>query len=215
MGRPRSATRTVVSLLWVTAEYRPQNAFSSLLSRRLLVVIIRVALFPFVVEEERGILLSCNCLEWARRLVQIEEQLEVGCRPGIREPESPLVNAEVVFDEPQDAAEVMTVVIYITRRGVRGHYEQWNTKAILVGTWRTIQYGRRLVIVPTSPVIPGDEYRGVAPVAFSAFAMGGVADCVYDRSHPRRPSSIVAFCVIRILAGRNHPGHVAKVAGAD
>src|SRR5215471_21632766 len=129
-----------------------------------LIVVIRIGLLPFIVEEERGILLSRDRLERTRSLIQVKELLEIGPRPRIRERKSALIDAEIVLDESQNAAEVMPVVVYIALWRVCGNGEQRHAEPVLVRAWRAVDNGRRLVIVPASPVIPGNEYGRIIPI---------------------------------------------------
>src|SRR5262249_22095655 len=69
-------------------------------------------------------------------------------------------------------------------------------------------------IVPASPIVPGDEYRGIVPVA-ARVAGRGISDRVNDRGDPRWSAAVIAFRVVRILTGGNHPAHASKLTGAD
>src|SRR5215472_1940337 len=70
------------------------------------------------------------------------------------------------------------------------------------------------MVIPASPVIPGNEDGGCVPVAGAVRVLAcAVADGVDDRCYPRGSATGVAFGMIGILSGGNHPGHLPQIAG--
>jgi hypothetical protein len=99
---------------------------------------------------------------------------------------------EYTFDSPQDAAEVVDLVIDVTSlRRVGGDHDQRHSKTQLIALLVLILVGifqddRCQVIEPACPVILRNEDGGVLPVADVVVASRAVAKRVNNRCYPSR-----------------------------
>lgn len=128
--------------------------------------------------------------EGPRRPAEIVESAEICGGARIRKIQRAFSDAEVVLDESQDATEIVALIIDVRRRGVRGNEDERNAKAVLVVALRLWQNGWRLVIVPTTPVIPQDKDGSVIPISLSIRTLRIIAQRVHDRCHPSWTASV-------------------------
>src|SRR6516225_3417487 len=117
---------------------------------------IRVRRRPFVVNEIVGVERSSDGLKRPWRLLQVEEQAQIGLDTGIGEIECTLGDAEVMLDEAKDAAKIQTIVVNVRRRRVSRDDNQRNAESVLIVSLYPRYNLRRFVIVPASPVVPCD-----------------------------------------------------------
>src|SRR5271165_2128097 len=82
--------------------------------------------------------------------------------------------------------------------------------------WRG-QKGRRLVVIPASPIVPRNEDgRAVPKAAPIGILARTFPNGVDNRSYPGRTASKAGISgVVGILSSGNHPGHVRELASAD
>ena len=57
-------------------------------------------------------------LEYSGRSLMLKKAGEISCRPCIRKVERTLRYAEIMLDEPENAAEVVPGVVYVAERGI-------------------------------------------------------------------------------------------------
>src|SRR5258707_12073654 len=110
--------------------------------------------------ERRG-----DCLKLQRSLIEVETIGEViGRRVRVAERRQ----TEGVLSELQYAAEIMLRVRNVLRLDVGRDHDQRHPETIYIaaspGRAIHLHLGRRNVVVPASPVVPGDENRGVVPI---------------------------------------------------
>src|ERR1019366_3830023 len=95
------------------------------------------------------------------------------------------------------------------RQGVGRDDDQRHTISIYVSATPLRAVGqdlrRRNMIVPASPVVPGDDDRGVGPV-------GTVADGIHNRSYPGRSGTVGGVRVIGGCAIGDDPAHGRQLA---
>ncbi len=156
-----------------------------------------------------------NWLKWPRGLVEFEEERQVSSRAGIGKVEGAFDDAEILFDEAQDSAEVQPVVVHVSRWGVSRDDDKRNPKAILVVALDSRQDSRRFVIVPAAPIVPCNDDCSVVPVNLTVAALRIVSHGVDNRCHPGRTAASVGSRVIGILAVWHHPTNLGQVAGGD
>jgi len=87
---------------------------------------------PLVIQEELLAKRSRNHAELTGRLIQVEKLDEIGCGPLVREMKRTLYDAEVTFDKPENAPEVMSTVVYISLRSVSRDDHQRYAEAVLI-----------------------------------------------------------------------------------
>src|SRR4029077_2642983 len=116
----------------------------------------------------------------------------------------------------------MPPVIDHLHRSVGRHRDQGDTEAVLVAALGISQDRGRLVVIPSAPVIPGDEdgglvARGVgAPVVTLVAALRPtISDGIYDRRHPCWAAASVTAGVVRVLAGWSDPGDRLQATAGD
>ena len=100
-----------------------------------------------VIQEVLGVFGSANRMEHARRSFQPEKANEVVRGTSIRHLQRALPDAEVMLDKPQNAAEVVAIVVDISGRCVRRNDNQGDAKPVLVVAlpliWHRQERGRR------------------------------------------------------------------------
>jgi hypothetical protein len=100
-----------------------------------------------------------------RGLIKIEAIRQiVGRGVGVAERREP----KILLNEFQDAAKVMCDVRDVGSLGVWRHYDQWNSETVYIARSPTRAVvddsGRRNVIIPPSPVVPGNDDDGVGQI---------------------------------------------------
>src|SRR5438046_8163973 len=128
------------------------------------VIVIRIRYWCFVVQKERCPERRRNRPERTWRLGKVKKTGEVIGSACIGEGQCTLRNAKIMLHETDDTAEVMAVVIDVTGRSKSGNHNQRHAKTKLVPPLRRSQDGRRLMIIPASPVVPGNEDSGSVPI---------------------------------------------------
>src|SRR6202042_358286 len=95
----------------------------------------------------------------------------------------------------------------ISRLGIGRDHNHGHAKPVYVAgspTTAIVDDGRSNVIVPPSPVIPGEQDRGVRPIL-------AAADGVDDRGYPGWPTAVVAGRVVGIRAIGDPPTHLRQL----
>src|SRR6516164_2051866 len=116
---------------------------------------------------------DCGCVTEVEKVVEIVRCARIG--------ETQTAETEDTLDRFHDAAKVVVAVAYVADfRTVGRHHQQRYAKAelIVLLVHIPLEYWR-YVIVPAAPVVPGNEDRGVFPVAGAAIAILIVADCIH------------------------------------
>src|SRR6516164_5838162 len=132
-------------------------------------------------------------------------------------PSDALAEIENTLDEPQDATEVMGLLVIdvVAGRESRDNDQRY-AKTILVIALLAIQNGRGLVVVPATPIVPANQDSSVGPITVPSLTRCIVPDGINNGSHPGRPANRIRIPrVIGILSDRNHPAYLSKVTGAD
>ena len=125
-------------------------------------------------------------------------------------------NPEVMFDETQNAAEVMPEIVDIVCWRVGGDDNQRNAESILIVALGQRQNGWRLVIVPAAPIIPSNKDHSILPINFTVGTGWVVANGIDNGCHPGRSTGIVGISgVIGILPARNNPAQRSEITVAD
>src|SRR5215471_12032509 len=108
-------------------------------------------------------------------------------------------NAVVLFDEPNNAAEVMMVVIDLPGGSKCRNHDHGDAESQLVASERRRQNLGHLVVIPPSPVVPGNEDGRCIPIAAAVrvLAFAG-ADGVDQRRYPGRATAVVGPGMIGI-----------------
>src|SRR5580658_8086976 len=122
---------------------------------------------PLVIQKEFLPQRSADGTECARRLSQVEKIPEIGGGALVRKSKRTLRDAEVLLDKPENASEVVAFVVNIAHRRVGRDHHQRYAKAVLIIALTIRRHGQeswRLVIVPTSPVVPCNKDRRVLPI---------------------------------------------------
>src|SRR6516164_893719 len=175
-------------------------------------IVIRRIRCPSVVAKEVRIQRSHNCLERTRPSVESKKAFQISSSTCVGKPERALAEIENTLDEPQDAAEVMGLVIDVVPGRESRDNDQGYAKTILVIALNAIQDGRGFVVVPATPIVPGNQDGSVGPITTRCI----VPDGINNGGHPGRPANRIRTPrVIGILSDRNHPAHLSKVTGAD
>jgi len=140
---------------------------------------------------------------------------------------------EIAFDIGQDAAEIVDVgesfaegpgiAGDISRWSIGRDYHQRDTEAVGIAATPELAVhvyskSRRgvgvYVIVPASPVVPGDEDGGAVPIALAVVLVGAstVANGIHQVCDVVRASSyvVVSAGMVRPLHVRNHPAHLGR-----
>src|SRR5690349_12884076 len=84
-------------------------------------LIIRIGRGPGVIEEKLFVFRNSNRLENAWGPSEIKEATEIVLRTSVCKSERAFVDAEIVFDKPQDAAKVVAGIIDVALGCVRRH----------------------------------------------------------------------------------------------
>ena len=123
--------------------------------------------------------------------LEIEKLREIASGARIRKVERTLRDAEILLDEPQDGAKVHAIIVHISHRRIGGDDDKGDAETILIVALSPGQEGGRFVIVPASPIVPGNEDGSVIPIDLVAaiLALGMVADGIDDGSDPGWPAA--------------------------
>jgi hypothetical protein len=169
-----------------------KHKFNTWVLSRDTLLIVRVGGGPLVMEEEACVPRGADALVSPWLVVELKEPGQIVPGALIRKMQRTLVNAEVVFDKPKNAAEVVVTVIDITARRMGGNDNQRNTKAVLVISLWLLQDRWQLMVVPASPVIPGDKDGGIAqqPLLLSHVVLLPMALTI-DATHEGPPPSLL------------------------
>src|SRR5580704_5795196 len=124
------------------------------------------------------------CVVWCRNLLKniVPVKVEtirkiIGQSVGISERRQ-VIN---LFNELQNAAEVVSDVRYISLPGKGRHHDQRHPKTVLV----RVDNIRGDVVIPASPIVPSDDDNGVVPVL-------ALADGINNRRNPGRSQTCIA-----------------------
>src|SRR6516164_7510468 len=179
-------------------------------------IVIRRIRCPSVVAKEVRIQRSHNCLERTRPSVESKKAFQISSSTCVGKPERALAEIENTLDEPQDAAEVMGLVIDVVPGRESRDSDQGYAKTILVIALNAVQDGRAFMVVPATPIVPGNQDGSVGPITFPVLTRRIVPDGINNGGHPGWPAIIIRNPrVIGILSNRNHPAHLSKLAGVD
>src|SRR5579871_6371982 len=110
-----------------------------------------------MVQEVMAVQRRLDRLEGTRRAPEVEAIVQV-VRTRVGRAER--AEAERLFDELQDAAELVALVRDVRGLGIGRDDDQRNAKAELV----RVILRRLYVLVPPAPVVPNDEDRGAVPI---------------------------------------------------
>src|SRR6266481_2776851 len=79
---------------------------------------VRIGRFhgPLIIQEKLLPKRGADSLEYARRLLQVEEACEVVCGALVGEVKRTLRDAEILLDKPQDATKVIVKVVNVSLR---------------------------------------------------------------------------------------------------
>src|SRR5262249_57444180 len=111
-----------------------------------------------MVEEEIRIKGRYDCVEKTWPLVESKKAFQVSGGTRIGKPQRALPEIEHTLDEPQDAAEIVGLhVIDVVPGRESRHNNQGYAETILVIALITIQNGRGFVVVPATPIVPGNR----------------------------------------------------------
>src|SRR5579872_436313 len=140
-------------------------------------IIIGIQWLTLIVDEVLRTDRCVDLFEGYRGLVEVEAIRKiVRERIGI----SQRRQTECLFDHLENTSEIVHHMRNVGWLGVRRDDNQGYTEAVFIG----VQDRRGNVIVPTSPVIPGDEDGGILPIRTTA-------DSIYDGRYPRRTRAVV------------------------
>src|SRR5260370_41021336 len=153
-------------------------------------IIVRRFRWPFVLQEKACVQWRRDLLERTRLLIKVEKGPQITVGAGIGKAQRAFADVENALDKFQDAAKVAWPdVIDVTLRGISGDDDQGHAKTVLIITFIAGEDGRLLVVVPASPVIPRNHYRGIGPISFPPLALGikpyGVQGIPLFGWHPR------------------------------
>src|SRR5258706_5483916 len=113
----------------------------------------------------------------------------------------------------------MIGVVHVSGRSVGGHSQQRNAKTVNVSRAPAVALAGavgRDMIVPATPIVPGDENSGVFPVDLTGLAAAGfAADGVHDSSDPGWSAAIGAASVVGLGSVGNHPAYCWELAVLD
>src|ERR1700723_588049 len=148
------------------------------------------------------------------RVMEIKEVMEIVSRSRVGKAE--IAEAKDSLDSLQDAAKIVFQVADIADLGRIGrNHQQWHAKAeLIIGLVGAGLEHRSHVVVPTSPIVPGNEYGGVLPVAGTVVASRVISDGIDKGRHPRRPLAAVDR-MVRILSGGSDPTYLGESAVGD
>src|SRR6516162_3127941 len=172
---------------------------------------------PSIVEKEIRIQRRHDCVEKTWLSVVFKKASQVSTGTFVGKSKRALPEIENTLDEPQDAAEVMGLLVIDVVPGRESRYnDQRYAKTILVIALLTIQNGLGFVVVPATPIIPANQHSSVGPITSPILTSCIVPDGINNGIHPGRPANRIRIIrVIGILSDRNHPAHLSKVTGAD
>src|SRR5271156_1004312 len=105
----------------------------------------------------------------------------------------------------------MIYVRNVLRLGVRRPPKEGHAKAVDISRSpaHTVVNNRGCdVVVPSSPIVPRDENRGVGPILT-------VADGIDNRCYPGGSRAVVAAGMIGFLRRRNYPAHGGEITGLN
>src|SRR4029077_8158345 len=110
----------------------------------------------------------------------VKKACKIGGSALVRKIKRTLLDAKVLLDEPEDAAEVIPKVVNVSLRSVGRDYQQRYPEAVLIvalALLRHRQQSRGLVIIPTSPVVPGNNDCRVLPISqhIAIYGVGALA----------------------------------------
>src|SRR5262245_52275187 len=103
--------------------YTRQSRCSSIVTSNELLVVVRICWFSLVFEEESGAFCGADVREGTSGLGEIKEPGQIRFRPRIGEIQPTRRQAEVVFNEFENAAEVVAVVVDQAFGGIGRHNE--------------------------------------------------------------------------------------------
>ncbi len=134
--------------------------------------------------------------EESRQIVRID----IGVCSRTDRAEGCSLRAEVLLDELENASKIMIGIVDVPGPSVGGHYHQRNAEPIDISSAPVVALADavgRDMVVPDTPIVPGDEDSGVLPVDFAGFVAGVVAaDGVHDGSDPRWSAAIGAASMV-------------------
>src|SRR5580700_1530071 len=169
----------------------------------------------------RGGLGEEACLQWSRnrrvhrrRLAEIKKVVEVVRCSGIRKAET--TEMKNTLDPLQDAAKIVLQVAdvpHLGRVGRNNNQRHAKPKLIVVLVRPRLKH-RRNVVVPTSPIVPSNEYGGILPVARRVVASGVISDGIDNGCDPRRSLAAVDG-MIRVLSSWRYPTYLRERAVGD
>jgi hypothetical protein len=122
-------------------------------------IVVWICRWGFVIDEVLCAPLRRNGLEGSGCLIEVEEKMEVVAGTLVGKVKRTGLEAEVEFDVPDQAAEVVPEVVHDSG-SVGGDDDHGDAETVLVATFRGSQNGGRFVVVPASPIVPGDEDGG-------------------------------------------------------
>ncbi len=147
-------------------------------------------------------------------LTEVEEVVEIVGSARIGKPE--IAETKDTLDRLQDAPEIVFQVADVPglRRVDGNHHERDpETELIVVLVRTSLEYGPH-VVIPASPIVPGNEYGRVFPVAGAVVAICVVSDGIHNGRYPRWPLAAVNRMIGILPRGRD-PTYLRERAIGD
>src|SRR5579862_524545 len=171
-------------------------------------VIIRLSWRSCIADKRLSLDLRWSRTKCTRGLAEIEKCPQVITSSRVGKAQSAFDHVEVAFYKAQDTAEIMRAIVDISCGCVCRHKDEWHPKAVLIlinDLWSS-------VVVPATPVIPGNKNGGICPICFTVSTLRVVTDSVHYRCYPIRSSACIHTGMIGILPVRNDPTQIRQLA---
>src|SRR5208337_2052869 len=191
-----------------TTQGRPQMSCGRGLDRQTGLIIIRVGGRTPVVDEIVRTEWGLNLLEFMAMTLEVEAVGKIiGVSVGIAQRRQLVI----LFDEPQDAAKVMGHVRDIALVHPRRDDDERYPKTVHIAgapTAAVVHHPGGDVVIPASPIIPGDEDDSIVPVITTP-------NGVHDGGYKRRALALVAPGMVRGSTGRDDPAYLRQLKVID